>query len=41
VPRTNAADNRATRDGTSPNERVLITGFDGLLLTSTTGAKLM
>ena len=41
VPRTNAADSRATRSGSSPNERVLITGFDGLLLTSTTGAKLI
>jgi hypothetical protein len=40
VPFTNAADSSATRFGSSPNERVLMTGLDGLLLTSTTGAKL-
>ena len=38
-PLTNAAASAATRRGSSPNERVLMTGFDGLLFTSTVGAK--
>ena len=39
-PRTQAEARRATTAGSSPNERVLMTGLRGLLLTSATGAKL-
>ena len=38
-PRTNAAPSRATSAGSSPKERVAMTGLSGLLLTSSTGAK--
>ena len=38
APRMNAAPSWATISGSSPNERMLITGLSGLLLTSTTGA---
>ena len=39
-PRTQAAARRATSAGSSPNDRVLMTGLRGLLFTSATGAKL-
>ena len=39
APRMKAAPSRATACGSSPKERVLITGFSGLLFTSRTGAK--
>ena len=39
-PRTQAEASRDTTAGSSPNERVLMTGLRGLLLTSATGAKL-
>ena len=38
-PRTSAATIRPTASGSSPNERVLMMGLAGLLLTSATGAK--
>ncbi len=38
-PRTNAATCLATSAGSSPNERIPITGFCGFVLTSATGAK--
>ncbi len=40
APRMKAAPRRATVSGSSPNDRMLMTGFSGLLLTSTTGAKI-
>ena len=40
-PRANALASAPTRAGSSPNERMLMTGLRGLLLTSATGAKLM
>ena len=39
APRTQAAARLATSCGSSPKERMLITGLAGLLLTSATGAK--
>ena len=41
TPRMNAAPSRATSAGSSPKERVLITGFAGLLFTSRIGEKSM
>ena len=39
APRMKAAPSRPTASGSSPKERVLITGLSGLLFTSSTGAK--
>ena len=39
IPLTKAVPRAATRFGSSPKERTLMTGFSGLLLTSSTGAK--
>ena len=39
-PRTYSVTNRDTVGGSSPNERMLMIGLAGLLLTSASGAKL-